>query len=124
MEDTTHTAQDVAPSRSSRDIAAAALLLAFLALAAAGAVFFTLKTNNGQLLEATTSLEKRISAYDERLAAVEALPETLRRQAALATVEEMSLRARLLTDQAEGEEKEKLDRLNAMLKEIKQVYAE
>lgn len=124
MEDTTQTAQDAAPSRSSRDIAAAALLLAFLALAAAGAVFFTLKSNNGQLLETTTALEKRISAYDERLAAVEALPETLRRQAALATVEEMSLRARLLTDRAEGEEKEKLNRLNAMLEEIKQVYAE
>lgn len=124
MEDTTHTVQDAAPSRSSRDIAAAALLLAFLALATAGAVFFTLKSNNGQLLEATSALEKRISAYDERLAVVEALPETLRRQAALATVEEMSLRARLLTDQAEGEEKEKLDRLNTMLEEIKQVYIE
>lgn len=122
MEDKPQVALEATPSRSSRDMAAAALVLAFLALAAAGAVFFTLKNNNGHLLDATTTLESRMATYDERLAAVEALPETLRRQAALAMVEEMSLRASLLTDQAEGEEKEKLNRLNEMLEEIKQGY--
>ncbi|EPR44072.1 hypothetical protein dsx2_1816 [Desulfovibrio sp. X2] len=116
---------DLSFSRSARDMAATALVLAFLALIVAGAFFITSRNSNNDLRAASASLTQRVDGLENRLASVEALPRTLRRQAAQALVEEMSLRAKLLDTRLDDPaQKETLAQVEELLEKLRQAGQE
>jgi predicted N-acetyltransferase YhbS len=125
---------DLSFTRSTREIAAAALVGAIIAVVTLVVIFFAFRqdvTNYGKQIEALdnkltervnglrSDMDKRVTALEERIDNIKNLPEQVRRQILMDTVREMGARVDFLRSQAkDGQLKEKLDGLESSLNEV------
>lgn len=114
--------------RTRRDIGMVSLFISILAVLLLGVFYFGLSRNMTGLaeeVEALRGIDGRVAAVEEKMEALDSLPERTRRLMITNMVNEMEQRAGYLSEQlGESEEGAKLLEAAAMLKEVQDSLAE
>ncbi|WP_029894744.1 hypothetical protein [Desulfohalovibrio reitneri] len=115
---------DLSFARSAKDMAVAALLLSFVALAAAGAVFFTARSDTSGLEEQTATLQQRLTGFEQQMATFDArldqvanLPEEVRTRIMMQQIEQMKAGMAAMAGQMEGDFQAKVEQAMDLLDE-------
>jgi len=94
--------------KTSRGVSRTALVLAILALLAAGALFFKTNQNLASLSKDVTGITAKIGLMDARMAELENLPAKSKQMVTAAMIQEMAQKAAYLSTQVDKEQAAKL----------------
>jgi len=91
-------------AKTSRDVSRVALVLAVIALLAAGVLFFKANQTVNALSKDVTGITAKIGLMDARMAELETLPAKSRQMVTAAMIQEMAQKAAYLSTQVDDKE--------------------